>query len=83
MFVKKLKRNVVLRAYEPVQELVRQEESVVQPIVRQEEPVVPAQEKKARCADGTRRFQAIGPDCYTAEQIEEHKKNKTQKLKKK
>jgi hypothetical protein len=102
MFVKKLKRNVVLRAYEPVQEeLVRQEESlrqeelvrqepigqqkesVVQPIVRQEEPVVPAQEKKARCADGTRRFAAMGPDCYTPEQIEEHKKNKTQTLKKK
>jgi hypothetical protein len=97
MFVKKLKRKVVLHAYEPVQESVRQEDSVLQESVLQEsvlqesvlqesvlqEPIgQQAQEKKARCADGTRRFPAIGPDCYTAEQIEEHKKNKTKKLKK-
>jgi hypothetical protein len=90
MFVKKLKRKVVLHAYEPVQEeslrpeqeLVRQEEqedSVQEPIGQQE---AIQQEKKARCADGTRRFPAMGPDCYTPEQIEEHKKNKTKKLKK-
>ena len=105
MFVKKLKRKVILHAYDPVQELVRQEESLrpeqelvrqeeedsVQEVVRQESIVqqeavqqeAVQQEKKARCADGTRRFAAMGPDCYTPEQIEEHKKNKTQKLKKK
>jgi hypothetical protein len=51
---------------------------------KEEEAVPPAaNEKKPRCADGTRRFPAIGPECYTPEQIEEHKRNKTQKLKKK
>jgi hypothetical protein len=75
-----------LHAYEPVQELVRQEEeelvqeSIVQQEAIQQEAI--QQEKKARCADGTRRFSAMGPDCYTPEQIEEHKKNKTKKLKK-
>lgn len=102
MFIKKLKRKVVLHAYEPVEfketevkepevkETEVKEPGVNEPGFKEEVPgqkeeAVPpaANEKKPRCADGTRRFPAIGPECYTPEQIEEHKRNKTQKLKKK
>ena len=95
MFIKRLKRKVVLHKYEPVSEEAKaQEEAKPEDAKTPEEAKKPEEaktpeeakpqepEKKPRCADGTRRFPAMGPDCYTADQIEEHKKNKTKKLKK-
>ena len=84
MFIKKLERKVELRKYEPVENVVVEvaenavvevAENVVAEVVKE------VAAKKPRCADGTRRFPAIGPDCYTPEQIEEQKRNKTKKLK--
>jgi len=80
MFVKRLKRKVVLNKYEPVL-IANKAESVNMP-VDNPQPVDKLVDKKPRCPDGTRRFPAAGPDCYTPEQIEEHRRNKTQKLKK-
>ena len=99
MFIKRLKRKVVLKAYEPVISPATISPATISPVAEANpvtNPVtteavatanpVTAEEaviiKKPRCADGTRRFPAMGPECYTSEQIEEHKKNKTQKLKK-
>ena len=87
MFIKRLKRKVILHKYEPVLQDVEVPdvdvpEAEVENKEKKPEPEVDNKEKKPRCADGTRRFPAMGPDCYTPDQIEEHKKNKTKKVKK-
>jgi len=89
MFIKRLKRKVILHKYEPVLPDVEVEvpdvdvpEVEVENKEKKPEEAIENKEKKPRCADGTRRFPAMGPDCYTPDQIEEHKKNKTKKVKK-
>jgi hypothetical protein len=84
MFIKRLKRKVILHKYEPVLQEVEVEvpAEVDKPEEEKKPDAVENKEKKPRCADGTRRFPAMGPDCYSPDQIEEHKKNKTKKVKK-
>jgi hypothetical protein len=91
MFVKKLKKKIVLNKYEPVSEEPRAAEPKDMPKDEpkdepkeeeaKEEKEEEKKEKKKRCEDGTRRFPAIGKDCYTHAQIDEYKKNKTKKAK--
>jgi hypothetical protein len=44
-----------------------------------EEAPGPKEAPKARCKNGTKRYKPLGPDCYTDEQIEAFKANKTRK----
>jgi hypothetical protein len=88
MFVKKLKKKIVLNKYEPVSEEPRVAEPKDMPKdepkdepKEEEAKEEKEEEKKKRCEDGTRRFPAIGKDCYTHAQIDEYKKNKTKKAK--
>jgi hypothetical protein len=88
MFVKKLKKKIVLNKYEPVSEEPRaaepKDDEPKKGAKEEEEPKEEEEEKKEkkkRCEDGTRRFPAIGKDCYTHAQIDEYKKNKTKKAK--
>jgi hypothetical protein len=79
MFIKRLKRKVVLNKYEPV--LIAVADKPADKQVADKQVADKPLDKKPRCPDGTRRFPAAGPDCYTPEQIEEHRRNKTKKLK--
>ena len=87
MFVKKLKKKIVLNKYEPVSDEPKAAEPKDmpkdEPKKEEEEPKDEEEkkEKKKRCEDGTRRFPAIGKECYTHAQIDEYKKNKTKKAK--
>ena len=82
MFVRKLKKKIVLNKYEPVEEskvLETENKKMVDAIIEENKMVVDAeagQEKKQRCKNGTKRFPALGPDCYTKEEIENRKTKK-------
>jgi hypothetical protein len=46
---------------------------------KEEAPKPKEEAPKARCKNGTKRYKPLGPDCYTDEQIEAFKANKTRK----
>jgi hypothetical protein len=96
MFVRKLKKKIVLNKYEPVEEskvletenkkmidaiieekkLVDEENKMVDEENKMVDDAEAVQEKKQRCKNGTKRFPALGPDCYTKEEIENRKTKK-------
>ena len=95
MFVRKLKKKIVLNKYEPVEEskvletenkkmvdAIIEEKKMVDDIIQENKMVddkadaEAGQEKKQRCKNGTKRFPALGPDCYTKEEIENRKTKK-------
>jgi hypothetical protein len=92
MFIRKLKKKIVLNKYEPVEEskvLETENKKMVDAIIEEKKLVdeenkmvddkadaEAVQEKKQRCKNGTKRFPALGPDCYTKEEIENRKTKK-------
>ena len=92
MFIRKLKKKIVLNKYEPVEEskvLETENKKMVDAIIEENKLVdeenkmvddkadaEALQEKKQRCKNGTKRFPALGPDCYTKEEIENRKTKK-------
>jgi uncharacterized protein YyaL (SSP411 family) len=85
MFIRKLKKKIVLNKYEPVEEskvLETENKKMVDAIIEEKKLVDDkadadaGQEKKQRCKNGTKRFPALGPDCYTKEEIENRKTKK-------
>jgi hypothetical protein len=92
MFIRKLKKKIVLNKYEPVEEskvLETENEKMIDAIIEEKKMVdeenkmvddkadaEALQEKKQRCKNGTKRFPALGPDCYTKEEIENRKTKK-------
>ena len=84
---------IILEDIEDIEDKQPAVEASVQPIVMEEvvdlnkpatkptiEPAIESKDKQPRCKTGTRRYKPLGIDCYTDEQIAEHKANKTRKL---
>ena len=48
--------------------------------IEEVEEVVEEKQKKERCKDGTKKYKPLGEECYTEEEINTYKQNKTKKV---